>query len=118
MTWAKLPDAAHTSSLFAGPLSPSSLSPMLTLLEELDQAVRGGEAVLNEIFIHPRKLLPLLPSVSATDENVARIRHGQTVNLPEYSAAREVKVFGGQRGLLAIVIRIAGTLFQPRIVLS
>jgi tRNA pseudouridine55 synthase len=108
---------AHLQSLRRTAVAEFTLNDAHTF-EELDQAMRGGEAALEEIFVHPRKLLPLLPSVSATDENVARIRHGQTVNLPEFSAAREVKVFGGQRGLLAIVIRIAGTLFQPRIVLS
>jgi tRNA pseudouridine55 synthase len=48
---------------------------------------------------------------------VARIRHGQAVNLPELSRAREVKVFSGQRDLIAISTRVAGTLFHPRIVL-
>jgi tRNA pseudouridine55 synthase len=69
------------------------------------------------LFVHPRKLLPSMPAVSATDEMVSRIRHGRPVNLPELSRAREVKVFSGQRDLLAICTRVAGTLFHPRIVL-
>jgi len=39
------------------------------------------------------------------------------VNLPDLSEARQVKVFAGQRELIAIATRIAGTLFHPKIVL-
>lgn len=85
-------------------------------LEDLDRAVKSGE--LESILVHPRKLLPNMPAVTATDENVTRIRHGQAVNLPELSRAREVKVFCGQRELIAIATRVAGTLFHPKIVLT
>jgi tRNA pseudouridine55 synthase len=81
--------------------------------EENDESTK----VLANFFVHPRKLLPLLPAVSATDEMVSRIRHGRPVNLPELSRAREVKVFSGQRDLIAICTRVAGTLFHPKIVL-
>jgi tRNA pseudouridine55 synthase len=56
--------------------------------------------------------------VTANDEVAARIRHGQPVNLSELSRAREVKVFYGQRDLIAIATRVAGTLFHPKIVLG
>jgi len=69
-------------------------------------------------FIHPRKLLPQLPSVTADEPTAARIRSGRTVNLPELSRARQVKVFAGQRDLIAIATRIAGTLFHPKIVFA
>jgi tRNA pseudouridine55 synthase len=85
-------------------------------LQQLEEADRDAEA-LADLFVHPRKLLPSMPAISATDEMVSRIRHGRPVNLPELSRAREVKVFSGQRDLLAICTRVAGTLFQPRIVL-
>lgn len=85
-------------------------------LEQLEEAVHNDET-LTDISVHPRKLLPSLPAVSATDEMVSRIRHGRPVNLPELSGAREVKVFSGQRDLLAICSRVAGTLFHPKIVL-
>jgi tRNA pseudouridine55 synthase len=71
---------------------------------------------LDDLFVHPRKLLPHLPSVTADDANAARIRSGRTVNLPELSRARQVKVFYGQRELIAIATRVAGTLFHPGIV--
>jgi tRNA pseudouridine55 synthase len=73
---------------------------------------------LEQLFIHPRKLLPQLPSVTADDATAARIRSGQAVNLPEFSSARQVKVFQGQRDLIAIATRVAGTLFHAKIVLS
>jgi len=70
-----------------------------------------------KMFIHPRKVLPQFPSVTADEATTARIRDGRTVNLPDLSRARQVKVFAGQRELIAIATRIAGTLFHPKIVL-
>jgi tRNA pseudouridine55 synthase len=83
-------------------------------LEELEQAIQQGSA--EDVFVHPRKLLPQFPSVTATDENVALIRAGRAVNLPELSRAPLVKVFRGQRELIAIATRVAGTLFHAGIV--
>ena len=48
----------------------------------------------------------------------ARMRNGAQANLPEFSQAPMVKVFAGQRELVAIAKRIAGTLFQPVVVLG
>jgi hypothetical protein len=70
------------------------------------------------LFIHSRQLLPQLPSVTADEPTAARIRSGRTVNLPDVSRARQVKVFQGQSDLIAIATRIAGTLFHPKIVFS
>jgi tRNA pseudouridine55 synthase len=70
------------------------------------------------LFIHPRQLLPQLPSVTADEATAARIRSGRTVNLPDVSRVRQVKVFRGQSDLIAIATRIAGTLFHPKIVFS
>jgi len=77
----------------------------------------GTPETLEALFIHPRKLLPQFPSVTADDATAARIRSGRTVNLPDLSRAPLVKVFAGQRDLIAIATRIAGTLFHPKIVL-
>ncbi|MGH7936847.1 MAG: tRNA pseudouridine(55) synthase TruB [Chthoniobacterales bacterium] len=89
-------------------------------LDQLETAMRQGtsERVLEQLFVHPRKLASHLPSVTATEENVAIIRSGRAVNLPEMSRAPLVKVFFGQRELVAIATRIAGTLFHARIVLT
>ncbi len=75
-------------------------------------------SALAELFVHPRQLLPQFPSITADDATAARIRNGRPVNLPELSRARQVKVFCGQRELLAIADRVAGTLFHPKIVFT
>jgi tRNA pseudouridine55 synthase len=85
-------------------------------LEKLEAAAANGN--VEDLLVHPRKLLPSIPAVTASDEIAARIRHGRAVNLPELSRAREVKVFYGQRELIAIATRVAGTLFHPKIVLG
>ncbi len=85
-------------------------------LEEVAAAAPDPE-VLEALFVHPRRLLPDFPSVTATDENAALIRNGRAVNLPELSKARQVKVFAGQAELIAIATRVAGTLFHPKVVL-
>lgn len=85
-------------------------------LEELEQAVAEGN--LEELLIHPRLVLPEFPAVTAPTEAVARLKNGGAVNLPEFSNALTVRVFASQRQLLAIARRVAGTLFQPKIVLK
>jgi tRNA pseudouridine55 synthase len=80
-----------------------------------EPAVSHHDAIA-DLFIHPRQLLPQFPSVTADEPTADRIRHGRPINLPELSRARQVKVFSGQRDLLAIATRVAGTLFHPKIV--
>jgi tRNA pseudouridine55 synthase len=106
---------AHLQSLRRTVLGEFDLSQAHTL-EELDFACKAGKT--DEIFIHPRQLLPEFPCVTASEEAAALIRNGRAVNLPELSQARQVKVFANQRELIAIATRIAGTLFHPRIVLA
>ena len=78
---------------------------------------RGDVESMEALFVHPRKLLPDFPCVTADEPTAARIRSGRTINLPELSRARQVKVFANQRDLIAIATRVAGTLFHPKIVL-
>lgn len=104
---------AHLESLRRTAVAEFELKDAHTL-DEIEQAAQGGE--VQALLVHPRNLLPSIPAVTATDEIAARIRHGRPVNLPELSRAREVKVFQGQRDLIAITTRVAGTLFHPRIV--
>lgn len=86
------------------------------MLEELGDSAKGG--IAEQLFVHPRQLLPQFPAVTADEATAARIRSGRTVNLPELSRARQVKVFAGQKELLCIATRVAGTLFHPKIVLG
>ena len=85
-------------------------------LTDLEQ--EAAVSRLNDLCIHPRLVLPEFPAVTAPVESLARIRNGGAVNLPEFSKAALVRVFAGQRELLAIARRVAGTLFHPKIVLT
>jgi tRNA pseudouridine55 synthase len=77
-----------------------------------------GAGDFAERFLHPRKLLPGMPCVTANEDQIALIRHGRAVNLPEMSKSPLVKVFAGQRELVAVAARVAGTLFHPKIVFA
>lgn len=81
------------------------------------QDLGDDPAKLQQHLIHPRQLLPEFPSVTATEEQVAFIRNGRPLNLPDYSNAKWVKVFAGQSELACMASRVAGTLFQPKVVL-
>jgi tRNA pseudouridine55 synthase len=84
----------------------------------LDALANGAPKDFTPFFLHPRKLLPQIPSVTANEEQIALIRHGRAVNLSEMSKSQYVKVFAGQAELIAIAVRVAGTLFHPKIVLA
>ena len=120
-----LADAHTLEELAAAVAGKSSVSRGPTLATGADRSGPAPEdssfqntlQPLLELFIHPRKLLPNMPCVMADEPSVARIRSGRTVNLPELSRARQVKVFSGQRDLIAVATRVAGTLFHPKIVL-
>ncbi len=85
-------------------------------MDEIGEA--AGQSRVEELLVHPRRVLPDIPSVTATDEDIAKIRHGRTVNLPEMSSSRFVKVFAGQAELICVASRVAGTLFHPKVVLG
>lgn len=107
---------AHLESLRRTSVAEFTLSEAHRL-EDLEQ-ISPDQAFPQERFVHPRKLLPSLPTVTATEEVAGRIRHGLSVNLPDVSRSPHVKVFQGQRDLIAIATRVAGTLFHPKIVLG
>jgi len=107
---------AHLQSLRRTSVAEFNLEQAHTL-EQLAEAA-GTPEMLEDLFVHPRKLLPQLPSVTADEPTASRIRNGGTVNLPDLSRTRQVKVFSSQRDLIAIATRVAGTLFHPRLVLA
>jgi tRNA pseudouridine55 synthase len=123
----KLGCGAHLASLRRTAAAEFTLNDAHTL-QELEAAVQQGSAgsvaqttfaaISETMLVHPRKLVPQLPCVTANEESAALIRSGRAVNLPEVSRAPQVKVFYGQRDLIAIATRIAGTLFHPGIVFS
>jgi len=102
---------AHLSSLRRTRAGVFTLDQTQTL-EEL--ALLAGDLEALEIrCIHPRTLLPEMPSVTGDAMALGRLRNGAQANLPEFSSAPLVKVFAGQRELVGIAKRVAGTLFQP-----
>ena len=110
----KLGIGAHLASLRRTQVAEFAIEQSHTL-DEIGEAASQGR--IEELLVHPRRVLPEIPSVTATDEDIAKIRHGRTVNLPEMSRSRFVKVFAGQAELICIASRVAGTLFHPKVVL-
>jgi len=86
-------------------------------LEEVE-GLAGNVEALETICVHPRNLLPEMPSVTGDAMALGRLRNGAQANLPEFSQAPLVKVFAGQRELVGIAKRVAGTLFQPVVVMG
>ena len=111
----KLGCGAHLARLRRTAAGPFTLQQALTL-EEICRLAAAG--TLEQSMPHPRTLLPDLPATTADEWSAGRLRNGNTVNLPEFSTAPLAKVFAGQRHLLAIARRVAGTLFQPVVVLG
>jgi tRNA pseudouridine55 synthase len=107
---------AHLSSLRRTRAGVFTLAEAHTL-EEL-QPLIGNLSALEAECVHPRELLPEMPAVTADAHSLGRMRNGAQVNLPEFSSAPRVKVFAGQRELAAIAQRVAGTLFQPVVVIG
>jgi tRNA pseudouridine55 synthase len=110
----KLGIGAHLASLRRTAVAEFNIDQSHTLEEIAEVCARNG---VEELLFHPRRVLPEIPCVTATDEDVAKIRHGRTVNLPEMSRSRWVKVFAGQAELVCLASRVAGTLFHPKVVL-
>ena len=110
----KLGTGAHLASLRRTAVAEFTVEQSHTL-GSIAQAVAVDR--LEELFVHPRRILPHIPAVTAREEDVSRIRHGRTVNLPELSRSPWVKVFAGQTDLVCLARRVAGTLFHPKVVL-
>jgi tRNA pseudouridine55 synthase len=105
---------AHLATLRRIASGPFTIEQAIPLVEAESLALDGRLAAH---LPHPRTLLPELPAVTADDQTLSRLRNGMQINLPEFTQAPMVKIFHGQRELVAIGKRIAGTLFQPTIVL-
>jgi tRNA pseudouridine55 synthase len=110
----KLCTGAHLASLRRTAVAEFSVDQSHTL-DEIAEAV--SQQRLEDYLVHPRRVLPEIPCVTATEEDVAKIRHGRSVNLPEMSRSKWVKVFASQADLVCLASRVAGTLFHPKVVL-
>ena len=107
---------AHLSSLRRTQAGVFTLADSHTL-EEL-APLAGDVEALEAMCVHPRRLLPEMPAVTADGMALGRFRNGGQANLPEFSQSSLVKVFAGQKDLVGIAKRVAGTLFQPVVVLG
>jgi tRNA pseudouridine55 synthase len=110
----KLGCGAYLSSLRRTAVGEFEIAQAKTI-REIESAAKEDRVAA--LMVHPRKLLPEMPSVSADEEAISRIRAGRTVNLPELSRSKWVKVFAGQTELICLATRVAGTLFHPKVVL-
>lgn len=104
---------AHLSSLRRTQAGVFGLDQAFTL-EALAELGSNTESAT----LHPRTLLPEMPCVTGDSVALGKLRNGGQANLAEFSDVGMVKVFAGQRELAAIARRIAGTLFQPVIVMG
>lgn len=107
---------AHLSSLRRTRAGVFELADAHSL--EKISALAGDAQGLAACFVHPRNLLPEMPAVTGDMFTLGRLRNGAQANLPEFSDALMVKVFAGQRDLVGIAKRVAGTLFQPVVVMG
>jgi tRNA pseudouridine55 synthase len=106
---------AHLTSLRRIAAGPFGIEQAWSLDELAKLSESGG---LAEAMTHPRSLLADLPATTADTYTAGRIRNGGAANLPEFSNAEFVKIFSGRDELLGIGRRIAGTLFQPVVVIG
>jgi tRNA pseudouridine55 synthase len=107
---------AHLSSLRRTQAGPFTLADAHALSEL--EPLSGNLEALVRWCVHPRSLLPEMPSVTGDPFVLGRLRNGAQANLPEFSTASMVKVFADQRDLVGIAKRVAGTLFQPVVVMG
>jgi len=110
----KLGCGAHLASLRRTAVAEFELADAHTLEQVAEAASQHG---IDELMVHPRRVLPEIPCATADEETVGRIRHGRTVNLAEFSKSKWVKVYAGQSDLICLASRVAGSLFHPKVVL-
>ncbi|HEY3990074.1 MAG TPA: tRNA pseudouridine(55) synthase TruB [Acidobacteriaceae bacterium] len=106
---------AHLASLRRIAAGPFCVDEALSL-EELTALAKSGE--LERYLPHPRTLLPEFPATTADAHTAGRMRNGAMCNLADFSAAPHVKVFANRHELIGIAQRVAGTLFQPLVVIG
>jgi len=114
----RLGTGAHLSELRRTRSAEFTLDQAVTLDQLAETRTGEGASLIAQFSLHPRQILPKIPSVTVSQETAGLIANGRAVNLPEFTTARQVKVFLGQQELIAIASRIAGTLFQPKVVLN
>jgi tRNA pseudouridine55 synthase len=105
---------AHLASLRRTAVAEFLLEDAHTL-QQVAEALAQGR--IDDVMMHPRRVLPGIPCVTADEDTVGKIRHGRSVNLADFSRSKWVKVFAGQSELICLASRVAGSLFHPKVVL-
>lgn len=82
------------------------------------EMLAGDLEAIEAVCVHPRDFLTEMPAVTGDEFALGRLRNGAQANLPEFSFAPLVRVFANQRELVGIARRVAGTLFQPVVVMG
>jgi tRNA pseudouridine55 synthase len=111
----RLDCGAHLASLRRVAAGPFAEQVALTL-DDLDTLAKAGE--VEHYLPHPRTLLPELPATTVDAHTAGRMRNGAICNLADFSAATHVKVFANRHELIGIAQRVAGTMFQPVVVIG
>jgi tRNA pseudouridine55 synthase len=106
---------AHLASLRRVAAGPFHADAALSL-EDLATLAEAGD--VERYLPDPRTLLPDFPSTTADAQSAGRMRNGAMCNLADFSGASHVKVFANRHELIGIAQRIAGTLFQPIVVIG
>ena len=106
---------AHLCALRRTGAGPFLLSHAVTR-EQLIAAANGAD--VERLLLHPRAVLAQMPAVTADEVSQTRLRNGMAVNLPDFSDAPLLRIFCGQRNLIGIGRRVAGTLIQPHVNLA
>lgn len=106
---------AHLASLRRVAAGPFREDTALSL-DELARLKEAGE--VEHHLPHPRTLLVELPATTADAATAGRMRNGAMCNLADFSDAPQVKVFANRDELIGIAQRVAGTLFQPLVVIG
>ncbi len=101
---------AHLSVLRRVQAGPFLIADAVTK-DGLIAAANAGSTA--NLLLHPRLVLPELPAVTADEAAQGKLRNGMAVNLPEFSQASLIRIFGPGHQLLGIGKRVAGTLIQP-----
>ena len=101
---------AHLTALRRTVAGPFALA-QATTREQLIEAANAG--TVEQLLPHARTILPEMPAVMADEPTQTKLKNGMPVNLPEFSDAPLVRIFSGQRDLIGIGRRVAGSLIQP-----
>jgi tRNA pseudouridine55 synthase len=124
-------EEAHSLEELGAAAQPGTIHSTSDKKYYVNNAANLANSGLENLFLHPRLILPEFPAVTAPPEALVKIRHGAAVNLPYFAPSLQksqsrvtavhtptyIRVFSDQTHLIAIARRIAGTLFHPKLVL-